>query len=82
VFTLYQEENGGRREILRRVQSENRFTLTDLAVLDTGSFIWRVEPRSGRAEQESGAAESGFSVSIAETQASQGLESGVMFGTE
>jgi hypothetical protein len=82
VFTLYQTENGGRREILRRAPSENRFVLTDLAVLDTGSFIWRVEPRSRAAEQRGEAAESGFTVSIEETQASRGMESGVMFGTE
>jgi hypothetical protein len=82
VFILYQTENGGRREILRRAQNETRFTLTDLAVLDAGTFIWRVESRSGRAEQGGGAAESGFTVNIGETQASQGMESGVMFGTE
>jgi hypothetical protein len=79
---LYQAENGGRREILRRIQNETRFTLTDLTILDAGAFIWRVEPRSGLAEQGSEAAESGFTVNIEETQASRGLESGVMFGTE
>jgi hypothetical protein len=82
VFILYQAENGGRREILRRSQNETRFTLTDLAVLDAGSFIWRVEPVSRLAGQKSEAGESSFTVIIAETQASQGQEAGVLFGTE
>jgi hypothetical protein len=82
VFILYQIENGGRREVLRRSQSETRFTLTDLAILDAGTFIWRVEPVSRTAEQKSEAGESGFAVSIQETQASRGQESGLMFGNE
>jgi hypothetical protein len=80
VFILYQTENGRRREILRRTQNEPAFTLTDLAILDRGTFIWRVEPRSRIAEQKAEAGESAFTVSIAETQASQGQESSVMFG--
>jgi hypothetical protein len=82
VFILYQAEDGGRREILRRNQSETGFTLTDLTVLDAGTFIWRVEPVSRAAEQKGEAGESRFTVSIAKTQASQGQESGVMFGNE
>jgi hypothetical protein len=82
VFILYQEENGGRRELLRRTQSETGFTITDLTVLDAGTFIWRVEPVSRTAGQAAEAGESGFSVSIAEIQASRGQESGVMFGNE
>jgi hypothetical protein len=81
-FVIYQVERNGRREILRRTQNETRFTLTDLAVLDAGAFIWRVEPRPAAAGQRAEAGESGFTVSIAETQASRSRESGVMFGTE
>jgi hypothetical protein len=82
VFILYHAGNDGRREVLRRSQSETGFTLTDLAVLDAGTFIWRVEPVSRIAEQESEAGESVFTVSIQETRASQGQESGLMFGNE
>jgi hypothetical protein len=76
VFTLHQ--NG--QEILRRSQSAARFTLTDLAILDAGTIVWRVE--ASAAGQKSEAAESSFIVNIAETQASRGQESGVMFGVE
>jgi hypothetical protein len=82
VFLLYQTKNGGRREVMRRTQNETRFILEDLAVLDTGTFIWRVEPLSRLEGQKSEAGESVFTVSIAETQASQGQEAGIMFGTE
>jgi hypothetical protein len=82
IFILYQAENGGRREVLRRGQDETRFTLTDLAVLDAGTFIWRVEPVSRIAEQKGEAGESVFTVNIRETQASRVQESGPMFGNE
>jgi hypothetical protein len=82
VFVLYQAENGGRREIMRHTQSAVQFILKDLAVLDAGSFIWRVEPVSKIAGQKAEAGESGFTVSIEETQTSRGQESGVMFGNE
>jgi hypothetical protein len=83
VFTLYQAEpNGGRREILRLARNDTAFTLTDLAVLDRGTFIWRVEPVSRTPGQDGNAGENRFTVSIEETTASQGRESGVMFGTD
>jgi hypothetical protein len=82
VFILYQAESGGRREVLRRTLSETRFTLTDLAVLDAGNFVWSVEPQARQAGQKSETGESSFAVSIGEVQAAQGRESGVQFGTE
>jgi hypothetical protein len=82
VFILYQGSGGGRREVLRRILNEPRFTLRDLAVLDAGTFVWRVEGVSSPEGQKNGGAESSFTVSIAEIEASEGQESGVMFGTE
>jgi hypothetical protein len=82
VFTLYQAEPNGRREVLRLTQNDTAFTLTDLTVLDRGTFIWRVEPVSRTPGQGGEASESRFTVSIEETTASRGQESGVMFGNE
>jgi hypothetical protein len=82
TFTLYQAEPDGRREVLRLTRNDTAFTLTDLAVLDRGTFIWRVEPVSRTPGQDGEAAESRFTVSIEETSASQGRDAGVMFGNE
>jgi hypothetical protein len=80
VFILYHVENDLRREVFRHTQSETLFTLRDLSILDVGTFIWRVEPRSRIPEQESRGGENVFTVSIEETQSSWGQESGVLFG--
>jgi hypothetical protein len=80
VFTLHQAEDS--REILRLTQNGTAFTLTDLAVLDRGTFIWRVEPVSRTPGQRGEASESRFTVNIEETSASQVRESGIMFGNE
>jgi hypothetical protein len=80
VFILYQVEGDGRRELFRLSQSETSFTIRDLSVLDAGTFVWRVEPRSRIAEQESEGGEGSFIISIEETRAAQGRESGVLFG--
>jgi hypothetical protein len=83
VFTLYQAAPGGNQEVLRlEPQGETFYTLTNLALLDQGGFVWQVEainPDEGRAGE---IAESGFTVIIEEVEASQGNESGVIFGRE
>jgi hypothetical protein len=80
IFTLYQTSNNRHQEILRKTQNETSLTLTDLALLDAGTFIWRVESVSPKPGQRAEAGENSFTVSIAEIRASQGQESGVMFG--
>jgi hypothetical protein len=82
VFTLYQQKDGGLQELLRKTQNTTRFVLTDLSVLDEGAFVWRVTGVSAAAGQGSGVAESVFTVDIEQTGASQGRESGVMFGNQ
>jgi hypothetical protein len=80
IFTLYQITPGGNREILRSQRRETSFTLTDLSLLDAGRFLWRVE--AVNQGQPGEAAESRFAVDIGEVEASQGRESGVLFGNQ
>jgi hypothetical protein len=68
--------------VLQRTFKNPRFILGDLTVLDAGAFVWRVEGSSPIEGQKGEGAESTFTVHIAETQASQGEESGVLFGSE
>jgi hypothetical protein len=82
TFVLYQNERGANREILRRTALRSpSFTLTDLTVLDVGEFVWQVEAESGGG-QRSEAAASRFRVNLGEIEASEGQESGVMFGRD
>jgi len=82
IFTLYQITPGGNREIQRSRQRETTFTLTDLSLLDAGRFMWRVEALNQSTGQDGAAAESQFTVDIGEVEASQGRESGVLFGNQ
>jgi hypothetical protein len=68
IFTLYQEINGGRRQITQ-IGPEN-FTswTTDVKTLGRGNFIWRIEAvntgRDNEIEQSGSPAESRFTVDI------------------
>jgi hypothetical protein len=83
IFTIYQAAPGGYQRILRpEPQEETFFTLTDLAVLDRGDFVWQVEAVNRSEGRPGEIAESRFTVNIEEVGTSQGNESGVMFGRE
>jgi len=83
IFTLYQITVNGNREILRQnLRGETSFSFTNLSLLDAGEFLWRVEPGNQSAGQQSDAAESRFTVDIGKVEASQGRESGVLFGNQ
>ena len=65
IFTLYQQAQGGRRQILRtQPVSSLTYTLNDLRTLDSGAFIWQVEAvrtdSGGVVEQNGSVAESAF----------------------
>jgi len=54
IFTLSQQTPSGRRQIVRTTQSAASYTLTNLSLLDRGSFVWQVEAvntRGGAVEQ-------------------------------
>ena len=43
-FILYQQTASGRRQIVNTTLNTPRYTLTNLQLLDRGTFIWQVEP--------------------------------------
>jgi hypothetical protein len=69
IFTLYQQTDAGRRQIIQR-PAENRtsWTLEDLSVLDRGTFVWQVEAvnlgRNTAIEQRGRVGESTFVMDI------------------
>jgi hypothetical protein len=69
IVTLYQETDGRRRKITGTDQPVSRtsWTLTNLSVLDRGSFIWQVEAvntAGGRIDQRGRLGENTFSIDI------------------
>jgi len=44
IYTLYQQTASGRQQVFRTTVSGNNYTLTNLRVLDRGTFVWQVEP--------------------------------------
>jgi hypothetical protein len=79
TFTLFHVTAGNNTEVLRQTLSRTSYTLTNLALLDAGRFVWQVE--AAGAGRKSAAAESRFTVDITEIEGTQGQETGVLFGT-
>jgi hypothetical protein len=82
TFTLFHVTGGSNTETLRQTVRQASYTLADLALLDAGSFVWRVEAANVDTGGKSAAAESRFTVDISEVGDTQGQETGVLFGTE
>jgi len=67
IFTFYQQTTSGRRQLIREtINSGTSYTLTNLSLLDRGTFIWQVEAlstgRGGAIERRGTAGESTFIV--------------------
>jgi hypothetical protein len=65
IFTLYQQAAAGRRQIVREtINSGTSYTLTELRLLDRGTFVWQVEAvnigRANAVEQRGAIGESTF----------------------
>jgi hypothetical protein len=85
IFTLYRETAGGREQIIRREpENATRWTLTDLSVLDEGTFIWQVEAvnrgRNNAVEQQGRAGENSFIIDVPPAARIQFEETGVLYG--
>ncbi|MDR0442903.1 MAG: FecR family protein [Treponema sp.] len=84
IFTLYQQTANGRRQILRRAP-ENRtgLTITNLSLLDRGSFIWQVEAisqaRDGTIERQGRVVDNLFVLDIP-APSLQADEPGILYG--
>jgi hypothetical protein len=80
LFTIHQ----GGEEIFRQTLQSPSYSLTDLSVLDEGTFAWRVQalPANQNAALPGETAESRFVIELEEIQAAEGNQSGVMFGIQ
>ena len=68
-FTLSRKDTSGRRQVIRTEMLERtNWTLTDLSVLEHGTFIWQVEAlnrnRDGTIERRGTVSENSFEVNI------------------
>jgi hypothetical protein len=80
-LVIYQENRQGSAEIFRTtVRSETGYRLNDLSILDRGSFRWQVTALDG--SRRSAPAQFIFALDIGGYEASEGRESGVLFGKE
>ncbi|MDR0487224.1 MAG: FecR family protein [Treponema sp.] len=86
IFTLYQQTARGRRQIPLQREPENRtsWTMTDLSVLDRGTFIWQVEAvsrrRNGTFERRGTIGENSFILDIPLPGPVTVEETGVFYG--
>jgi hypothetical protein len=68
IFTLFQETNNGKKQIVRTDPPLDRPRRTlDLTLLDEGNFVWQVEAvniRNGTIEQRGRIGESTFYVDV------------------
>ena len=85
IFTLYQQDSTGRREIVREtINSGTSYTLTDLRLLDRGIFVWQVEAinigRANTIEQYGTAGESIFIIDFPSSAPLQIEDTGIMYG--
>ena len=85
ILTLYQQTAGRRRQIIRReLENITHWTLTDLSLLDMGTFIWQVEAvsrnRGGAIERRGRIEENTFIVDIPPTARIEVEDTGVLYG--
>jgi hypothetical protein len=82
LFTIHQ--GAGAQEIFRQTLRSPSYSLTDLSVLDEGTFSWRVQalPANPNVALPGETAESRFSIELEEIQAAEGNQGGVMFGIQ
>ena len=83
IFTLYRQTASGRRQITSSRENRTVFTLTDLSLLDRGTFIWQVEAvniRSGVIEQRGRAGEGVFVIDFQLPLPVQIEDTGILYG--
>jgi hypothetical protein len=85
IFTLYQQNASGRRQVLRTtINNSTRYTLENLRVLDKGTFVWQVEPviigRRNAVERRGRTGESSFVMDFNSPLPVQIEDTGVLYG--
>jgi hypothetical protein len=85
IFTLYQQTAAGRRQIVRRpAENSTTWTLEDLSVMDSGTFVWQVEAvnlgRNNAIEQRGRVTDSTFVMDIPLPGPVMIEEAGILYG--
>jgi len=83
IFTLYQQSSSERRQIVRSTESGTSYTLTNLSLLDRGSFVWQVEAvntRNNAVEQRGRVGESAFILDFQPPLPVQIEDTGILYG--
>jgi hypothetical protein len=85
IFTLYQQNPNGRRQIIREtLNNSTRYTLDNLSLLDRGTFIWNVEAvrmgRGGDIERHGIIADNSFIIDFPSPSSVQIEDTGILYG--
>lgn len=84
IFTLSQQTESGRREIIRTTVDETSYVLNNLQLLDRGDFIWQVEAvqinRGNAIERRGVIAESAFNIDFQYPQPVYIEDTGTLYG--
>jgi len=79
IFTLYQQTEADRRQIVREtINNLTNYTLTDLRLLDRGTFVWQVQ--AVNAEQRGAVGESTFIIDFPSSAPLQLEDTGILYG--
>ena len=83
-FTLYQQLQGSRRQIVNtRINNSTTYTLSGLNLLGRGNFVWQVQPvnvRGGVIEQSGNTSTSTFIIDIPSPGPVQIEDTGILYG--
>jgi len=84
IFTLYQQTASGRRQIIGQTINRTSYTLTDLRLLDRGTFVWQVEAvnigRANAIEQRGAIGESTLIIDFPSSAPLQVEDTGILYG--
>jgi len=84
IFTLSQQTQTGRRQIIRTtINSGTSYTLNNMRLLDRGTFVWQIEPvntRGGEIEQRGAYGENTFIIDIPLPGPIQIEDMGILYG--
>jgi len=87
IFTLYQQTEGGRRQIVQTApETRTSYTLSNLRVLDRGTFVWQVEAvsrgRGGAIDQRGRVGEFVFEIDFPSVEPVEIEETGILYGNQ
>ncbi|WP_010263648.1 FecR domain-containing protein [Treponema primitia] len=83
IFALYKEEGDSRHLIESRTLAQNSHTLSDLSLLENGSFMWQVEAvnqAAGDPIQRGAVGENSFTVDLPMMQRKTANNPGIIYG--